>query len=152
MKIEPFTSVGAVYLGSTINDVIDILGEPSSVEEEDFGDGKITKTLEYDSLNIEMSFDEDDNFLLSRITIRSSDATLWGKKIIGLNEKRLLTEVEQISGEIPILEDDFEVNGKDYTLDKWGLSFWVSDGKVTNVTVFPKFDPSGNNPIWPKKR
>ena len=150
MNIKPFTSVGPLTLGSSIHKIKNQIGVPSSVNDEDFGDGKITKTFKYDPLGIELCFYEEDEFVLGSITIHSSNATLFGKKVIGLTEERLLTDIKDTAGNKPILEDDFEDSGKDYAIDSLGLSFWVVAGKVVNVTVFPEYDATGNNPIWPK--
>ena len=49
----------------------------------------------------------------------------------------------------PKIGDDW-IDYKDYELDSLGLSFWVSYGIVENIAIFPKWDESGNIPIWPK--
>ncbi len=82
MKIVPFTSIGGVTLGLTMDDVVNLFGKPTSINEEKFSDGQITKTYNYD--NFILNFDKDDKFRLSRITTSSPNVTLNNKNLIVL--------------------------------------------------------------------
>ncbi len=68
--------------------------------------------------------------------------------LIGLHEKDFLKKALELGHGIPMIDDDWE-EYKDYEIDSLGLSFWVSDGIVENVAIFPKYNESGNMPIWP---
>jgi len=149
MKITPFTSIGDAILGSGVGDVVGVLGENYSTKDENFGDGEVIRTVEYPSLGFSLMFCKDDEFRLGAITTKSIDATLKGERVIGLSEEAFLFKVESIMGERPRLDDDFEESGKDYVLDSFELSFWVLDGVVSSITLFPRYDSSGNIPDWP---
>jgi len=151
MKIEPFTSIGDINLGSTMDEVTELIGKPSSMKITDYGDGMLTRIIKYDELGLDLTFCEDDDFLLGSIATKSVNSTLQDKKIIGLSEEIFLFRVEAVMGEKPKLDDDFEENGKDYILDKYELSFWISEGVVSSITVFPRYDSSGNVPQWPQR-
>ncbi|WP_274055171.1 hypothetical protein [Thalassomonas actiniarum] len=93
---------------------------------------------------MEIDFSSEDNFLASCITSHSDKAELNNNCIVG----KTIAELKAVYPNI-VLDDDFEENGQDYVLQEFELSFWVSDGFVVNVTVFPEYDESGNNIIWP---
>lgn len=42
---------------------------------------------------------------------------------------------------------NFSESGKNYIYPEKEISFWVSDGLVVNLTLFPKYDETGNIPI-----
>jgi len=50
-----------------------------------------------------------------------------------------------------ILDEDFEENGKCYVYTNKEITFWVSDGIVDSLTIFPEYNSTGEIPIWPKR-
>ena len=48
------------------------------------------------------------------------------------------------------LTDDFAESGQFYQSEQHGLMLWVAKGKVANLTIFPRFDDSGEEPQWPQ--
>jgi len=135
-------------LGLPEHEVRSRIGEPTIVNEEDFGDGDITRTWEYEKLGLFLTFSEDDEFRLGIITTENESATLNGLRIIGISEQQLLDAQFGDLGS-PELEDDFEENGKDYVWDAASLSCWVSDGIVNSVSIIPLYDETGQIPKWP---
>jgi hypothetical protein len=47
------------------------------------------------------------------------------------------------------LTDDFAESGRCYQSEQHGLMLWVAKDKVVNLTIFPRFDDSGEEPQWP---
>lgn len=138
MKINPKIGIDDIKLGMNQNQVKSILGQPSSIEKE-----KHEESWLYDH-GIELMFQKVDLYLLGSITVTDPAAELDSKSIIGLGEQELLERFPYLA-----LEDDFEENGKDYTSSEKELSVWVSEGIVSNVTVFPNYDETGEIPLWP---
>ncbi|MBA6250988.1 outer membrane protein assembly factor BamE [Colwellia sp. MB3u-55] len=139
MNIYPKVGIDNIQLGMNRRQVTDILGEPLEINTEK-GDVEWVYTQ-----NLELSFQREDLYLLGVITIGCKSARLYSKRIIGCNEGELTNIFPFLS-----LEDDFEEFGKDYVSQEKELSVWVTDGNVTNVSIFPEYDSTGEIPIWPK--
>ena len=138
MKIYPKIGIDGIRLGMNKTQVQEVLGKPSLIEKE-----SQDEQWQYDE-GIELLFQKEDLNLLGTITITNIAAQLDSKTIIGINERELLNNFPYLT-----LEDDFEENGKDYTCPEKELSVWVSDGAVSNVTLFPAYDKTGEIPVWP---
>ena len=98
---------------------------------------------EFDN-GLELSFQAEDNLRLSSITVLAGSALLDSKPIIGISE----SELESIFPEFR-LDEDFKQDGKSYYADELQIMAWVFDGEVFNVVVFPEYDESSEQPIWP---
>lgn len=108
---------------------------------------------EYPELGLILSFLSDDDWLLGSITVESEEAELSGCVLIGMEEQIFLATAEN-AGIAPIeLDDDFtELGCRDYVCDELDLSFWVSEGELVSITIFPQYDEAGEKPIWPKRK
>lgn len=105
---------------------------------------------EYYEIGVQLTFCSDDNWLLGTITVESEDAELMGRHFIGMDENEFLKKTGDVGIETE-LEDDFtELGSKDYWCEALDLSFWIQDGKMTSIAIFPKYDESGEIPLWPK--
>ena len=131
--------IEGLALGVSKSDVIDILGEPDYRSSEKFIDDHPDELWDYLKLELTLTFYSDHNGLLGNITVESSNAELAGYRLIGLDEKKFLVTPKQAGIEPTVLEDDFtELGSRDYVCDRLGLSFWVQDGKVDSITIFPE--------------
>ena len=136
--------IGNIILGSTKEEIVNLLGEPDETSQDEWPDQTISDTWSYHELKMELSFYSDSNYCLTTITTTSDNVEFEGIKPIHLKEQQLVESFPSI-----VLDEDFEENGKDYIYPEKEISFWVVDGVVDNLTVFPKYDKTGNIPIWP---
>jgi hypothetical protein len=148
--IKPGRGLGDLLLGSPEHAVREILGEPTTQTDSDYGDGQITRDWEYYDLGVSLSFNEDEDLRLGLITTENAGASLHGLAIIGLSEQELLSADFGGLGP-PVLDDDFGESGKDYLWDSANLSCWVSDGVVVSVSIMPLYDATGDIPLWPEE-
>ncbi|MEZ5324861.1 MAG: hypothetical protein R3F19_07350 [Verrucomicrobiales bacterium] len=146
MKITPHHGLGDIPLGISRGMVLRLLGQPDEKDAETFADGSEIEYFEYNSPAVSLGFSSVDGDKLGTITIRSEEATLEGRRVVGVPIDELLENCPGL-----VLDDDFEENGQDYVDDARGLSFWVSDGIVDNVTVFPDWIDD-ETPRWPETR
>lgn len=147
MEILPYIGVEKIKFGMTMNQVRDLWGQPDHIEYfTALKDKPEDRSVEwfYDC-GIQLSFDSDNCFVLGSINIESRVALLNGLSVVGIDSNELEKRYPEVE-----LDDDFGENGVDYTLDNLGLSFWVVDQIVSNVTLFPEYDKKGNEPIWPR--
>jgi len=143
MTIKPHQGYGEVLLGTSRSKIIEQLGEPDERNTESYTDGINIEYYVFSSPRITLGFDDSDGDRLGTITVCDEDALYNGHRIIG----RLIEDVVRENNTI-VLEDDFEESGMDYFDQSNHLSFWVNDGKVTNVTVFPDW-VDDDTPRWP---
>jgi len=146
LNIKPKVGIGSIKLGMKKTQVISSWGEPERKENLFSNKGDLTGNVEtwFYSSGVELDFRAEDRFVLSSITVFSQKAIYRSIHLIGLTEEELVEKLPELK-----LDDDFEENGCDYVDCDNELSFWVSDGMVTNVTIFPAYDASGCKPIWP---
>lgn len=150
--IRPFIGIGGLLLGSDRTLIFENLGEPDKRSTRTFkGDNSRGDSWDYHQIGINLTFSSVDNWLLGTITVESEEAEIEGLRLIGLPENDFLESLKRAGIEVR-LEDYFkDLGAKDYSCDRFGLLFWISDNKVTSITLFPKYDASGNNPLWPEQ-
>lgn len=139
MNILPKIGIDKIRLGMSKQDITKLLGQPVSTESNPDDD-----IWEFKN-DIELSFQKDDNYLLSSIIISNPSTLLESKKIIGINEAEFFSSFTTFE-----LDEDFGENGKSYWSDEFQLMAWLFEGEVFNVTIFPEYTDN-DTPIWPKK-
>lgn len=138
MNIIPKIGVDTIKLGMSQGDIQALLGTPSSKEKVD--DEEI---WEFED-GLELSFQAEDGYRLSSITVMADSALLDSRPIIGITE----SELESIFPAFR-LDEDFQKDGKSYYADELQIMAWVFDGEVFNIVIFPEFDEGSESPIWP---
>lgn len=149
IEIQPLRGFGDVLLGMTRQEIVSILGQPAKKTEESYGTAEVDENWEYARLGIILSFAEDDDWRLGTITFEASDTILLGNHLLQQPEA-VLTELFRSYPDLELeLDDEFPVvDARDYWCEQLSLSFWVHEGRVDSVTLFPEY--VGDNPVWPK--
>lgn len=140
MNIIPKTGIDKIRLGMSKQEITTLLGQPISTESNPDDD-----IWEFKN-DIELSFQKDDDYLLSSIIASSPSALLTSKKVVGISEAEFFSNFPSFE-----LDEDFGANGKSYWSDELQLMAWLFEGEVFNVTIFPEYRDSDDAPIWPKK-
>ena len=143
MNILPHQGFGNIVLGTSRLDVLAHLGQPDERSEVNYSDDSCVEYFEYSSPDLTLGFDSDDGDRLGTITVRCDDAVYNGYRVIGRLVEDLLSDIPAL-----VLDDDFEESGMDYVHPSHDLSFWVSEGRVINVTIFPSWIDH-DTPRWP---
>jgi hypothetical protein len=151
IEIIPHRGFGLIKFGMTKETVESIIGKPTDVYDEEM-DGITEIVVDYENIGVDLSFSSADNYKLGTMSFYEVDTRLFGEEFIGLTEDELLDMAEQVGISDLELEDDFdEIDSKDYYSDAHGISFWVQDGVVDSITVFPAYDPEDEETvIWPE--
>lgn len=139
MNILPKIGIDNIKLGMTRHDVQSKLGAPANKEKQ-----TEEEVWEYDS-GIELSFQEEDDYRLSSITVIAESALLDSKPIVGITEE----ELENIFPSFQ-LDEDFKQDGKSFYADDLQIMAWVFEGEVFNIIIFPEYDEESELPIWPE--
>jgi|TARA_B110000967_G_scaffold81728_1_gene84464 hypothetical protein len=147
IEIIPFVGFGQIKFGMTLEQVKTLLGEPTSSTKDKHEDGTDDVSLLYGEQGVELSFMSEDEYNLGLITCYAPTFTVDGTSYTGLSEADFL---ETAKFEDLIQDEEFaEVDSKDYTADSKGLSFWIQDGFVESITLFPEYTADGEEIVWP---
>ena len=146
----PYFGIAPFVLGMTRELARAAAGKPDSVETTRDDEGAAVETWFYQGGQIELEFEAVPDSKLESITAWSADTTVNGVAIIGCE----LGELPQLARQADIhdleLTEDFAESGQCYQSEQHGLMLWVAKGKVVNLTIFPRFDDSGEKPQWPE--
>lgn len=150
-EIIPFTGFDKIKLGQNREQVEKLLGSPSEKFEEIYPDGSWAYIYSYPHFGVDCTFDSEEDFLLSSIAFFKSEFTYNKIEFIGLKERNLhLLAVKAGINDLKQEADFNLINSKDFFSESTGLSFWVTNGKVDSITVFPQYSKEHNSVIWPK--
>jgi len=148
MDVLPKIGVDIIRFGMNMNEVRALWGQPESIEHftplEEQPENR-SVNWEYSNGTV-FSFDSDDNFLLTCISSTSELALIDGHPLVGSSIKELKLRYPTL-----VLDDDFEENGQDHVIPELEVSIWSFNEIVDSITIFPEYDSSGNNIIWPSK-
>ncbi|HEY5909658.1 MAG TPA: hypothetical protein VJA21_03535 [Verrucomicrobiae bacterium] len=144
MHAIPHKGCDHVRLGMDRAAVRELLGEPDLVEELDVPpESGASTTWSYQHLALELSFDEDVQFKLARITIFDPGAEVLGFRPIGLSKSQLRRMYPGVE-----LVYSFE-DMKEFIDEALDVSFWMENGRVVNFTLSPKYVVDDTIPCWP---
>lgn len=146
----PYFGIAPFVLGMTRELVRAAAGKPDSVETTQDDDGAAVETWFYQGGDIELEFDTAADAKLESITAWSSEITVNGVALIGCELAELPALARQADIHDLALTDDFADSGQCWQSEQHGLMLWVAKGKVVNLTIFPRFDDSGEEPQWPE--
>jgi len=151
MIIKPLIGVDSIILGSTRDEIKNLLGAPTKSSKDK--DGKVTFDIwEYDKLGLELQFSSDDDYRLGMITVENKEATLDGHKIVGLGEAEFLRLAKNMGLELEPDDELGELGIIYYDCHDIGVSFCVDNDIVDSVDIAPDYDESGDVPLWPARR
>ena len=147
IEIQPFVGFGQIKVGMTIDQVKLLLGEPTSSTKDKHEDGTDDVSLLYGEQGVELSFMSEDDYNLGLITCYAPSYTVDGTSYTGLSEADFLKTAK--FDDLVQDEEFAEPDSKDYTVESKGLSFWIQDGFVESITLFPEYSEDGEEIVWP---
>ena len=145
MDIIPHHGTDTLTLGASRVDCARLLGRPDRSAQDVHEDAAISEIWTYRMLRLELSFDSDNEYRLSHITSYHPYSLVRGFNPIGLSGKLLLMKYPHLDLEVEVSADE-----KYYTDRVLDLTFGIARGKVASVTVFPAYDDSGEEVLWPQ--
>ncbi len=137
-EIKPCEGVGEIKFGMTRDELIQAIGEPDEVHEMEF-DGEKSETWHYDYLELSVSFEANDNWKLTVISVSSEDFTLKGEKLIGMDMDAILTKLKDL-GAVRIDLEEEDLGQELIIVEDLHLNFWFegsfSEGtKLTEIQL-----------------
>jgi hypothetical protein len=146
VEVLPFVGFGGIRLGMTRESVCNRLGQPEAVDGSDDGD----VTLSFGRGTIQCTFYVSDHQLLGSITFFSERFVLQGLQVVGITLERLHELIQQEVLPGASMDNDWpDLDAKSYHCESLGLSLWVHEGIVENVTMYPRYDDTGTTALFP---
>jgi hypothetical protein len=150
--ILPGRGLGKLVFGTSREEVIKLLGEPSEKESyslSDIGDDE-TEAWHYDELDLSLSFDEENDWKLSSIAVSSPDYTLDGKSIIGKTKQEVMDAMAGKNWGTPEEDEEVKAENSGNTLmhvDDASMSLWFENDTLSELQIGPFFKNDGI--LWP---
>jgi hypothetical protein len=145
--------LGDIVFGSNKEKLKYLLGEPSEVDTYNASgeeDGYLTEAWHYDEHEFSVSFDEEDNWKLTTISISSPECTFNGNQLIGKEIEDVLSFFkDEEFGENEL--DDLSDEGTDQKLVSFlraSLNLWFEDGKLSEIQWGVLWSDE-DTPSWP---
>ena len=142
MEILPGIGTDVINFGVTEQEAIELLGTPDKGYTTD-GD---CKRLQFNKLQIELSFEPDNNNLLGWLEVHDPNAELFGKKLIGIKQSEVLKFVTNRLNEKPETEDYGSFISVTYET-KW-IELQFEFGILKSINLGVMYDDS-DTPQWP---
>ena len=166
LELLPHKGVGSVRFGMPSLHVEQLLGRPDSEEtriSEDFtifdnAPVCLSRSWVYDDPGLSLSFTAHDgspfNLRLTGIEGHGPRIQLWGHKLIGLSESRLVSLIPSLPAEDLILHSDFrllddsdpELDQCEYYSAKANVSIWLERDRIVTITLWPAWLPNDFRP------
>lgn len=136
--------LGNLKFGMTKYEVKLMLGEPSYIDEYSHSDSDndLTESWQYDELELSISFDEEEGWKLTMMSVNSNFYEFEGKSLIGKSEKDILADLASLNIEDTYLEDVSERDGENHKvieIDDKSINFWFIDGVLDEIQWSPLF-------------
>ena len=153
-EIKPGIGLGILKFGMSRNQVKELLGEPSFIDRYSHSEAEndATEAWEYEELFLSISFDEAENWKLMMISVSSDFYELDEVSLVGLNQKKLVAQLDEIDlGEV-FVEDCSENDSEDnkvIEIDEKSINFWITDGVLDEIQWSPLFI-NDDTIKWPK--
>ena len=142
MIVSPSIGTDLIHFGATECEATKKLGLPDKVYMNDIHSSR----LQYNQLKLELSFDAVNNHQLGRIEVHNANAILFGRKLIGSNEKEVLDFVGKHISEQPEFTDYGSFLTFIYKENKLELKFQF--GRLESINLNVQQDKS-DKPLWP---
>jgi len=155
LDIKPGIGIGEIKFGLRRAQVVKVIGRADEIEEDKYEeDGQLIKSEDwhYDEYEMSLSFDEDENWLLTTIAISSGQVTLAGVPMMGMGEAGLVDILRNMGIEdleYEDLSDRDNPNTLRVSSDEYGISFWFEEGELTEIQCSPLLNEHGEID-WPE--
>jgi hypothetical protein len=148
------SGLGDVKFGCTKEKLKFIIGEPDEIDSYNASgeeDGYLTEAWHYDEHEFSVSFDEEDNWKLTTISISSPECLLNGNKLIGKSMDdvlELLKDEDFGENELDDLSDE-NIDQKLISFLPASLNLWFENGTLSEIQWGVLWSDE-DTPRWPE--
>lgn len=131
-KIEPLKGYGELQFGMLIDDVVEVLGQPTNQEEIEsaYEDDSHVVVLDYEDNDFSSYFEGDSSMKLTNFYTFNEKSELFGAKIFDLNKDEIIELLKQ-NGCEDYIEDNED--GDCISFDELNLDFYFDNNQLVEV-------------------
>ena len=140
-----------VKLGMTRDQMNELFGTPEETEEFNYADGDHSISYYYNNLGFEFTFESDNDYLLSYLSVHKKKFHILDKIKIGMNKDQMLKAVKELGFSQPEKEDltDTDLPNQElFSFDKENINLWFVDDILDEIEIGPYWKDD-ETPIWP---
>ncbi len=143
-EIKPGAGFGKILFGMGREQVKKILGEPNEIERNVHDDNEedVTESWHYDDIEVSLSFEKTEDWKLCTIAVSDPEATINGKKVVGMSTEEVKALLKSLDVKNPTLEDWSTAEDPDYfslTAEELEMVFWIEGDEVMDIQWGPYF-------------
>jgi hypothetical protein len=150
-EIIPGKGVGNILLGMTSDEIEKVLGAPDDKEIFEYDDGETSCTYYYFDLDIDLTFESDDDDRLSYISVENEKFSLNNLIRIGQSKEEVMKHAKTLNFCEPGQDDLNTEDTPDQSLlsyEEQNIYFWFTENKLDEIQLGP-FWKDDDTPIWP---
>ncbi len=146
--------LGDIQFGCTKEKLKYLIGAPEEIDSYNASgeeDGYLTESWHYDEYEFSVSFDEEDNWKLTTISISSPEAKFNGNQLIGKGIDEVLEALKDEDfgeNELDDLSDD-NIDQKLISFIAASLNLWFEDGALSEIQWGVLWSDE-DTPRWPE--
>lgn len=145
LTIEPFKGYGDIKFGMSIEDIVNIFGEPSNNEELESiieENENYSILYDYDDECMSICFEGVSKTIVASISTCNEDATLFGERVYEMDRKQIIDLMKRNGYKD---YDEEEQEGDTCLIyDELMMDFYFNDGELIDVVWGVLVDPQGN--------
>ncbi len=145
LTIEPFKGYGDIKFGMSIEDIVNIFGEPSNNEELESiieENENYSILYDYDDECMSICFEGVNKTIVASISTCNEDATLFGERVYEMDRKQIIDLMKRNGYKD---YDEEEQEGDTCLIyDELMMDFYFNDGELIDVVWGVLVDPQGN--------
>ena len=145
LTIEPFKGYGDIRFGMSIEDIVNIFGEPSNNEELESiieENENYSILYDYDDECMSICFEGVNKTIVASISTCNEDATLFGERVYEMDRKQIIDLMKRNGYKD---YDEEEQEGDTCLIyDELMMDFYFNDGELIDVVWGVLVDPQGN--------
>lgn len=131
-KIEPLKGYGDIFFGMQMDDVVELLGQPTNQEEIEsaYEDDTHVVVLDYEDYDFSAYFEGADSMKVTNFYTFNEKSELYGAKIFDLNKEEIVELMKQ-NGYDDFIED--KEDGDCISYDDLNLDFYFDNNQLVEV-------------------
>lgn len=145
LTIEPFKGYGDIKFGMSIEDIVNIFGEPSNNEELESiieENENYSILYDYDDECMSICFEGVNKTIVASISTCNEDATLFGERVYEMDRKQIIDLMKRNGYKD---YDEEEQEGDTCLIyDELMMDFYFNEGELIDVVWGVLVDPQGN--------
>lgn len=144
-----------IKLGMTEFEVMQILNTPDTIDEFDHdNDGGDAKTFYYSDMGVELTFESEDDYVLSYISVSNDQFHIKEKIHNGMLKAEVMNAIPELGlGEFTdeIVDTETDEEGKEelVSFEEENLNLWFVNDVLDEIEIGP-FWEDDDTPIWPE--